>query len=362
MRSYELYLTRCIELAKQALGYVAPNPMVGAVIVYKDRIIGEGFHRSFGGDHAEVNAIHSVRHKSLLKSSELFVNLEPCSHQGKTPPCAGLIVRNEIPKVVIGTPDPNPLVAGKGIQFLRKNGVEVLTGIKKESCIELNKRFFTYHVLKRPYVILKWAQTKDGFIDLKRNPGHPTVPNWISSELSRVLVHKWRSEEQAIMVGTNTVILDDPMLNTREWTGKNPLRIILDRHLRLTSDFKIFRSKIRTLIVNEKKSYQDKNFEFVQIKFDENLLPELMQELFIRGIQSVIIEGGKMLFESFLNQNMWDEARIFIGNKEFHQGVEAPVIKRTKEVQTRIVNDQLIVHQNSNNYMPSVNKFLRKYQ
>ena len=356
----EIYINRCIELAKQALGSVAPNPMVGAVAVYKDNIIGEGFHRRFGGDHAEVTAIESVRHQSLLKDSELYVNLEPCSHKGKTPPCAELIVKKKIPKVIIGTPDPNTLVAGKGIQFLRQNGVCILTGINEKSCIELNKRFFTYHVHHRPYVILKWAQTRDGFIDVIRKPGLSVAPNWISNELSRVLVHKWRSEEQAIMIGTNTVKFDDPMLNTREWYGNNPLRIILDRNLSLTKDFQIFKSEIKTLIINEKKSFKDKNFEFLRIKFTENLIQEIMHELFGRNIQSIIIEGGKMLIESFINANLWDEARIFIGNKEFHQGIQAPVINRTSDNIITIENDQLIIHRNSDNYMPSIIKYLKK--
>ena len=357
--SYELYMNRCIELAKQALGSVAPNPMVGAVIVCQNKIIGEGFHPGFGGDHAEVNAIQSVRNKSLLKDSSLFVNLEPCSHKGKTPPCAELIVKNKIPKVIIGTPDPNPLVSGTGIQLLRENGVEVKTGINEDSCIELNKRFFTYHVHKRPYIILKWAQTKDGYIDIIRKPGQSAAPNWISNELSRVLVHKWRSEEQAIMIGTNTVKLDDPMLNTREWSGNNPMRIILDRNLSLTDELKIFRSKIDTLIINEQKSYQADNFEFIQLEFAENLIPEIMRELFKRNIQSVIIEGGKMLIESIINQNMWDEARIFIGNKEFHRGIAAPILTSTKGISTIFENDQLIIHRNYNNYMPSISRFLQ---
>lgn len=359
MRSDELYMTRCIELAKQSLGSVAPNPMVGAVIVCRDKIIGEGFHYRFGGDHAEVNAIQSVSDKTLLKDSTLYVNLEPCSHKGKTPPCAELIVKNEIPRVIIGTPDPNPLVSGKGIQLLHANGVEVKTGISEYSCIELNKRFFTYHLHMRPYVILKWAQTKDGFIDIIRKPGQPIAPNWISNELSRALVHKWRSEEQAIMIGTNTVKLDDPMLSTREWSGKNPVRIILDRHLSLNEELKIFKSKIDTLIINEKKSYQADNFEYIQLKFTEQLIPEIMRELYKRNILSVIVEGGKMLIESIINQHIWDEARIFIGNKEFHRGIAAPKLKGTERIQTTIENDQLMILGNQENYMPAVNRFLQ---
>jgi diaminohydroxyphosphoribosylaminopyrimidine deaminase/5-amino-6-(5-phosphoribosylamino)uracil reductase len=351
-------MTRCTELAKQAVGFVAPNPMVGAVIVYQDTVIGEGFHHGFGRDHAEVTAIQSVNNKSLLKDSTLFVNLEPCSHKGKTPPCAEFIVRNKIPTVVIGTPDPNPLVAGKGIQYLKKNGVEVLTGINQDLCIELNKRFYTYHICHRPYVILKWAQTKDGFIDIIRKPNHPATPSWISNELSRVLVHKWRSEEQAIMTGTNTIKLDDPMLNTREWSGNNPLRIILDRNLSLTDDFKIFKSDINTLIINEKKSYQRDNFEFVQLRFSENLIAEVMNELYKKNIQSVIVEGGKMLIESFIKQNLWDEARVFIGSKKFHQGIRAPGLNGKKDVNT-ILDDQLHIHRNPIDGIAEVKRFLQ---
>jgi diaminohydroxyphosphoribosylaminopyrimidine deaminase/5-amino-6-(5-phosphoribosylamino)uracil reductase len=360
MRFEEIYMNRCIELAKQALGYVAPNPMVGAVVVYKDNIIGEGFHRIFGSHHAEAAAIESVRNKSLLKSSELYVNLEPCSHQGKTPPCAELIVKHKIPKVIIGTPDPNPLVAGKGIHLLKKNGVKVITGINEELCIELNRRFFMYHLHNRPYVILKWAQTRDGFIDLIRKPERPVEPNWITNELSRVLVHKWRSEEQAIMIGTNTVKFDDPILSTREWHGNNPLRIILDRNLSLTKNFKIFKSDIKTLIINEKTSFQDNNFEFIRLKFNGRLIHKIMHELFTRSIQSVIIEGGKLLLESFINANLWDEARIFTGNRDFHKGIQAPVLRGNSDVVAMIEDDQLLIHRNYDNYMPSVTGFLQK--
>jgi diaminohydroxyphosphoribosylaminopyrimidine deaminase/5-amino-6-(5-phosphoribosylamino)uracil reductase len=353
-------MNRCIELARQALGSVAPNPMVGAVLLYNNNIIGEGFHRGFGCVHAEAAAIESVRDKSLLEKSELYVNLEPCSHQGKTPACTGLILNYKIPKVFIGTPDPNPLVAGKGIQVLRNNGVDITAGISEHSCIELNKRFFIHHIHNRPFVILKWAQTTDGFIDVIRKSGQPVGPNWISNEFSRVLVHKWRSEEQAIMTGTNTVKYDDPMLNTREWHGNNPLRIILDRNLDLKKDYKIFKSEIKTLIFNEKKSYQEKNFEYIRLEFNEKLLHEIMHVLFIRDIQSVIVEGGKMLIESFINANLWDEARIFTGMKEFRQGIRAPVIQSTVDFTETIQDDQLTVYRNDNDYMPSITRYLKK--
>ncbi len=360
IRSHEIYMYRCIELAKQALGSVAPNPMVGALVVHKNNIIGEGFHKGFGYAHAEADAIESVRDKSLLKKSELYVNLEPCSHQGKTPACTGLILKHKIPKVFIGTPDPNSLVAGKGIHVLKNNGVDISAGMIEHSCIELNKRYFMHHIHNRPFVILKWAQTADGFIDVIRKSGQPVGPNWISNESSRILVHKWRSEEQAIMVGTNTVKSDDPMLNTREWHGNNPLRIILDRYLELTKNYKIFKSEIKTLIINEKRSYQEKNFEYIRLEFNEKLLQEIMHELFIRNIQSVIIEGGKMLIDSFLKANLWDEARIITGNKVFRQGVHAPVIRSTAVFTETIRDDQLTIYKNDKDFLPSITRYLKK--
>lgn len=359
MRLQEIYMNRCIELARQALGSVAPNPMVGAVVVYKKNIIGEGFHRGFGCVHAEAAAIESVRDKTLLKKSELYVNLEPCSHQGKTPACTGLILNYKIPKVFIGTPDPNPLVAGKGIHVLKNNGVDITAGISEHSCIELNKRFFMHHIYNRPFVILKWAQTADGFIDVIRKSGQSVGPNWISNEFSRILVHKWRSEEQAIMAGTNTVKLDDPMLNTREWHGNNPLRIILDRNLDLTKNYKIFKSGIKTLIINEKSSHQEKNFEYIRLEFNDKLLQKIMHELFKRNIQSVIIEGGKMLIESFINANLWDEARIFTGNKEFMRGICAPLIQSKVNFTETIQDDQLTIYRNDNDSIPSITRYLK---
>ena len=239
----EVFMQRCLELAGNGLGYVAPNPMVGAVVVHKGEVIGEGYHRQFGQAHAEVNAIQAVKDSSLLEESTLYVNLEPCVHTGKTPPCTDLILAKKIPSVVIGTPDPNPLVQGKGIEKLIKSGIQVTTGIIEDACRDLNKRFFTFHKLKRPYIILKWAQTKDGFIDIKRKAGESIGVNWITSPLSRDLVHKWRSEEQGIMAGTHTVIMDNPHLNVRHWNGKNPVRIVLDRSLKIPKHFHVLDNK-----------------------------------------------------------------------------------------------------------------------
>lgn len=349
MYSPELFMNRCIELGKQALGSVAPNPLVGALVVHNDCIIGEGYHRNFGNHHAEVIAINSVKDRSLLPESTLYVNLEPCSHKGKTPPCAEMIVNSGIPKVVMGTPDPNSMVSGKGIQFLKKNGVDVRVWVNETGCIELNKRFFTFWVLNRPFIILKWAQTSDGFIDLIREPGQSAAPNWISNEFSRLLVHKWRSEEQAIMTGTNTVKLDNPMLTTREWTGKDPIRIILDANLNLPHDLHVFNDRGKVLIVNEKQSGEHNNLEYIKLTFDSKLPGNIMSELFKRNIQSVIIEGGKKLIESCIRDNLWDEARVFTGNKMFHEGVKAPALKQEVHLCTSIENDRLSVYKNLNN-------------
>lgn len=346
MKPDELYMFRCIEIASQALGNTAPNPLVGAIIVCENKIIAEGVHRVFGGLHAEADAIGKVPSRSLLKKSTLYVNLEPCSHQGKTPPCAELIVKSGIPRVVTGNPDPNSLVSGKGIRLLRKNGIEVKTGICEDSCIELNKRFFTFHVLKRPYIILKWAQTIDGFIDVIRTPDEQAGINWISNETSRLLVHKWRSEEQAIIIGTNTARMDNPILNTRYWNGKNPLRMVTDRNLTLSQNLNVFDKSLPTIILNSHKSEKTDNLEFLKINFTEGFPGDIMNLLFERGVQSLIVEGGKMLIESFILQNLWDEARVFTGQKKFVNGIPAPVLDQSPVEISSIQSDQLFIYRN----------------
>ncbi len=357
MKSDELYMHRCIELADQALGNTAPNPLVGALIVHRDKIISEGYHKIFGGIHAEADAIEKVKNKSLLKDATLYVNLEPCSHKGKTPPCAELIVKCGIPRVVIGNLDPNTLVSGKGIGLLKKSGVNVIKGVCEDDCIELNRRFFTHHILKRPYIILKWAQTADGFIDVIRKDNHIGI-NWISNELSRVLVHKWRSEEQAIMVGTNTVRLDDPMLNTRQWKGKSPLRVIPDRILSLPHNLHVFDNSLPTLVLNEKTSEITNNLEYIKISFDKGFLHEIMDLFYERGIQSVIVEGGKKLIESFIQLNLWDEGRVIIGEKKFKQGLRAPELNSVNGYKTYFRNDQLVIYRNHNPYFQEIKKKL----
>ena len=236
----ETYMKRCLDLAMLGLGDTAPNPMVGAVIVHNDTIIGEGFHEKFGSSHAEINALNSVTDRTLLKDSALYVNLEPCSHTGKTPPCADSIIEYGIPEVVTGMADPNPLVAGKGLRKLMDAGVKVINGVLGDQCFELNRRFVTFHVRKRPYIILKWAQTSDNFIDVLRDQPDIQQPTWISNEISRMVVHKWRSEEQAILVGTRTAQMDNPRLNVREWPGKSPVRLVIDRNLKLPKSLNLF--------------------------------------------------------------------------------------------------------------------------
>ena len=320
-------MIRCLELAKQGMGNVAPNPLVGCVIVNHNEVIAVGYHEKFGEAHAEVNAINSVIDKSLLKESTLYVNLEPCSHVGKTPPCSDLIIKHQIPNVVIGSIDTHSKVAGTGIEKLKAAGINVSVGILEDKCKDLNKRFFTYHEKKRPYVILKWAETKDGFIDVNRKEKNKKYDNWITSHFSKKLVHQWRSEEQAIMIGTNTAINDNPKLTVREVKGKNPLRIVLDINLRLPTHLNVFDGSTPTLILNSIKSETNPNLEFVKIDKDKELLPQVLSELYKRNILSVIIEGGAQLLQSFIDQNLWDEAKVFIGKKTFGEGIKAPTLR-----------------------------------
>lgn len=330
MNKDEKYMLRCLELAKQGLGNVAPNPMVGCLIVHQNNIIGEGYHQQYGEAHAEVNAINSVTDKNLLSESTLYVNLEPCAHYGKTPPCSDLIIKNKIPKVIVGCIDSFSEVSGKGIQKMKNAGIEVIVGILEKESREINKRFFTFHEKKRPYIILKWAQTQDGFIDIDRSfdsaQDDKEINNWITNSYSKKLVHQWRSKEAAIMIGTNTAINDNPKLTVREMEGKNPIRVILDLNLRLPDHLHIFDQSVLTLIINHKKTEKNNNIEYVRINKSENPLPELLNELYKREIQSVIIEGGAQLLTAFLKQNLWDEARVFTGNKNFKRGLKAPSI------------------------------------
>jgi diaminohydroxyphosphoribosylaminopyrimidine deaminase / 5-amino-6-(5-phosphoribosylamino)uracil reductase len=327
------YMKRCLELALNGQGSVAPNPMVGAVIVHNNRIIGEGYHIKYGEAHAEINAINSVKDKSLLKESTLYLSLEPCSHYGKTPPCTDRIIESGIPRIVVATKDVNPKVSGRGIENLRKEGRKVDVGVLEKEAVEQNRRFFTYHEKKRPFIILKWAHTLDGFIDTIRKPNDPIAPVWITNEMARSLVHRWRSEEQTIMIGTNTVEKDNPMLTVRNWGGRTPLRVIIDRKLRLPLNSNVFDGNYPTLLFignNTSASARKNDFvtiqnlEMVSIDFAKGMETQLLKEFYDRQIISVIIEGGAKFINSFLEKNLWDEARVFIGNRFFYNGTKGP--------------------------------------
>lgn len=340
-------MSRCIDLGKGGLGSVAPNPMVGAVIVHNNKVIGEGYHHQYGASHAEVNAINAVPDKSVLRESMLYVNLEPCAHMGKTPPCSDLIIASGIPQVIIGTIDPNSIVGGKGIEKLRKSGAEVKLGMLENECRELNKRFFTFFQKKRPYIILKWAQTSDGFIDAERKAGDPVGINWISNSISRVLVHKWRAEEQAILVGSNTVLADNPQLTVRHWQGKNPLRIVIDGKLRIPKQAKVLDQSSDTIVINESVDKVSGKITYMKVECDSHYLENILNILYQREIQSVIIEGGKRLIERFIERNLWDEARVIIGQKQFVKGLKAPVVDQETVNEESIINDKLLIYRNT---------------
>lgn len=347
MNTHEKYIKRCIELAKNGFGTTYPNPMVGSVIVYNDQIIGEGWHKKAGEPHAEVNAVRSVKDKSLLKKATIYVSLEPCSHFGKTPPCCDLIIANKIPNVVVGTVDPNEKVAGNGIKKLIEAGINVTVGILENECYELNKRFFTFHNKKRPYVILKWAESQDGFLAPEKDNNQERKPVWITNQYSRQLVHKWRSEEQAILVGTQTVIADNPKLNTRDWSGNNPVRVVLDQNNRISKDSFIFDDSVRTIVFTKSEiNFSAENTTFEVIDFNQNIIPQILAVLHQNQIQSVIIEGGLQTLQAFIDLNIWDEARIFIGEITFNTGTKTPIIQKKTTTKTRIQNDELIYVRN----------------
>ncbi len=323
---HETYIKRCLQIGEFGLGTTRPNPMVGAVIVHENKIIGEGFTSAYGSHHAEVNAINSVENKSLLKEATLYVSLEPCSHFGKTPPCSDLIIKNKIPHVVIGCIDDNPEVAGKGIKKLKESGCQVTVGILEKACKKHHKRFFTFHNKKRPYIILKWAETADDFIAPKHK--NETKPVWITNTLSRQLVHKWRSEEQAILVGTNTVIQDNPSLTVRDWSGNNPIRVVLDKYDKLTKDYNIFNNEAETLVLKE------------------NTAQTICDVLYKQNINSTIIEGGAQTLQLFIDEGLWDEARIFKGVVAFKDGVKAPKFSSQWLIEKNIENDILRIYFN----------------
>ncbi|PTT02584.1 bifunctional diaminohydroxyphosphoribosylaminopyrimidine deaminase/5-amino-6-(5-phosphoribosylamino)uracil reductase RibD [Flavobacterium sp. HMWF030] len=343
MNTHEKYIKRCIELAQNGFGTTYPNPMVGSVIVYDDKIIGEGWHKKAGEPHAEVNAIRSVKDKSLLKKATIYVSLEPCSHFGKTPPCCDLIIANKIPNVVVGTVDPNEKVAGNGIKKLIAAGANVVVGVLENECNELNKRFFTFHQKRRPYIILKWAESQDGFLAPEKILNQERKPVWITNTYSRQLVHKWRSEEQAILAGTQTVVDDNPKLNTRDWSGNNPVRVVLDQNNRISKESFIFDNSVKTILFTKSENqFSTENTIFEVIDFNQNVIPQIIAVLYQNQIQSIIIEGGLQTLQSFIDANIWDEARIFIGKINFNKGTTAPVLQKKTTTKTYIQTDELI--------------------
>jgi diaminohydroxyphosphoribosylaminopyrimidine deaminase/5-amino-6-(5-phosphoribosylamino)uracil reductase len=330
----ELFMRRALELAGNGRGSVSPNPLVGCVIVYDGKIIAEGWHKKYGQAHAEVNAINALTAKDLLKNATLYVNLEPCSHTGKTPPCADLIVRHQVKKVVIGNTDTNPLVAGGGIKKLRDAGIEVVVGVLNHEASELNKRFFTYIEKKRPYIILKWAETSDGF--LARN-NHNS--RWISSEFSRQLVHKWRSEEDAVLVGSGTAWYDNPTLNVREWSGRNPVRVVIDRYLKLGHNQHLFDHSQKTICYNLIQDDVHKNLLLAKLP-EENFFDSMIEHLYRQNIQSIVVEGGAHILNAFIENNLWDEARVFVSPQKFVSGIASPrlsaLLKEEYNLQTDV--------------------------
>ena len=313
------FMKRVLELAARGRGHVSPNPLVGCVIVHEDKIVGEGWHEKYGEAHAEVNAVRKVD-KNILKECDVYVNLEPCSHFGNTPPCADMLITHGVKKVFIANIDSNPLVAGAGVKKLRSAGTEVISGILEYEGRELNKRFFTFVEKKRPYIILKWAQTSDGFIARENFDS-----KWISNEFSRQLVHKWRTEEDAVLVGTRTAMHDDPQLNVRDWTGRNPVRVIIDRFLRLNEKLHVFDRSQRTLCYNLLKHEEHPNLSLIRLD-EQDFIQNLVRDLYNQKIQSVIVEGGAQLLNTFLNRNLWDEARVFVSKANFVKGIPAPSI------------------------------------
>ena len=320
------YMERAIELASMATGNTRPNPLVGAVIVHENKIISEGYHTRAGNPHAEVMAINALKDRSLLKDATMYVNLEPCSHYGRTPPCAKRIIEEKIPRVIIGSIDPSPSVGGKGINMLIDAGVEVKTGILEEESRELNKRFFTYHEKGRPYIILKWARSADGYIDRLRT-SNQKGPNWITGVEERILVHKWRSEEDAILIGDKTACNDDPALDVRLWNGINPRRFVLSDSSILPLGLKIFRGKPSTVIFSPNPPEERGEAEYISVSSRKKALGEAMSFMHKEEIQSVIVEGGYEVLSQFIDAGLWDEARIFTGKVVFRKGLKAPDIK-----------------------------------
>ncbi len=334
----ELFMQRAMELAQLGVGEVSPNPRVGCVIVHDHKIIGEGWHHKFGEAHAEVNAINSVKDQSLLAVSTLYVNLEPCSHVGKTPPCADLLIHHRLKKIMIANTDTNPKVSGQGINKLRDAGIETGVGVLEKEGRALNKRFFTFVEKQRPYIILKWAQTADGFMAQKNFES-----KWITNEFSRQLVHRWRSEEDAVLVGTRTASHDNPLLSVREWSGRNPTRIVIDRFLRLNSHLHLFDKKEKTICYNLLRHEEHKNLLLIRLS-EENFISELVHDLYKQKIQSVMVEGGAQTLQLFIEAKLWDEARVFTSARSFGEGIAAPTLHAKRASQQSVGTDRLEIY------------------
>ncbi|MET4107287.1 bifunctional diaminohydroxyphosphoribosylaminopyrimidine deaminase/5-amino-6-(5-phosphoribosylamino)uracil reductase RibD [Hymenobacter sp. UYP22] len=320
----QLMMRRALDLARLGTGYARPNPLVGCVITHQGRVIGEGWHRQYGGPHAEVNAVHAVTEPHLLPQSRVYVTLEPCSHFGKTPPCADLLIDRRVAEVVVCNLDPNPLVAGRGIQKLRDAGIRVETGLLEQEGRHLNRRFFTFQEQQRPYVVLKWAETADGYL---AGPYFQPVP--ISGELARVAVHQWRSEEHAILVGTRTALHDNPRLNVREWPGQDPVRLVIDKNLSLPPKHHLFDGTQPTVVYTYRERAIQDNLDYVTLSEAEDLFPQILQNLYQRTIQSVLVEGGPTVLNSLLKDGLWDEARVIRAPHQLGGGVPAPRIGLT---------------------------------
>ncbi|WP_182835524.1 bifunctional diaminohydroxyphosphoribosylaminopyrimidine deaminase/5-amino-6-(5-phosphoribosylamino)uracil reductase RibD [Flagellimonas lutimaris] len=349
MNIHQKYILRCIELGKKGLGTTAPNPMVGCVIVHDGKIIGEGFTSPYGGPHAEVNAINSVKDKHLLQESSLYVTLEPCSHYGKTPPCADLIAKHKLKEVFIGLKDPHDKVAGKGIKKLEDAGCKVTVGILEDECREHHKRFLTFQEKNRPYIILKWAESDDGFIapDASLRKENPE-PFWITNAHSKQLVHQWRSQEQAILVGTRTVLEDNPKLTTRNWAGKDPIRVVLDKDLKIDSSFHVLDASVLTIVLTtvRDQSLYIKGIDYAVLDFSKPLAQQICDVLHQNNITSLIVEGGAKTLQTFIGKNLWDEARIFKGSVCFKKGLPAPKLKGTLSQRQQILTDTLSLYIN----------------
>lgn len=341
MTTDEKYIRRCIELASNGLCNAAPNPMVGAVIVHNGKIIGEGYHARCGEGHAEVNAIRSVKDESLLKESTIYVSLEPCSHYGKTPPCADLIISKGIPRVVVGCIDPFSQVSGRGIRKLRDAGIDVTVGVLEDECKNLIRRFVTFNTQKRPYITLKWAESADGFIDINRENGSPVI---LSTPITSMYVHKQRAEHKAILVGKRTALLDNPSLTTRNWYGANPLRLVIDRTLSLPSDLKLFDHSTPTIVFTAEKKENEENLEYITLDFSKDILPQILTVLYERKIQSLLVEGGTTLLQSFIDSCLWDEIFVEHSEKVLGEGMESPVIPKGTVMETEMRDGVCVSH------------------